>query len=451
MTRQSKLPITNGIYAVNTYLPYRGEETPNIAPKASFIVCNESASHLAFTCNPRQRSSPTNLYEVLARHFRNLHSLSASRHLTLIDMDILDMDSELSTQSHSTGALFRLLELPGELLATILNWLGPDFFRGNVRRLSVSKTWYKFALTVLHQSVEITSCQQWKRFVSGTDAEDIHPTRLFSGISVMRLCFSFPDRIDRRARERCVPFAGVDGPRLPMRSRNDPQNFEIGNGCARTVLEDWRARCDVVLQRLAIALRERGSLQSFSLRIRGCDEFYPPPISWFVSLEQVTELEIDIDYAERGDAHQLCEMVNSRLPRLKTLKFRAPRTCPRLLHVPDDATLDSLETVLVNMYLIGAYAPCSEIYTAIPTRDMLNAKLCTESHPGTHSIEHRLGVMREKAVELTRRMKNPRMVRILYAPEDKPRANLDYFDALSGHRRRLSSIDSWDKIGVEIP
>lgn len=49
-----------------------------------------------------------------------------------------------------------LLDLPSELLAAIFAWIGPEFFKSDLRLLLVCKRWYHFAIGELLKEVELS-------------------------------------------------------------------------------------------------------------------------------------------------------------------------------------------------------------------------------------------------------------------------------------------------------
>ena len=50
-----------------------------------------------------------------------------------------------------------LLQLPTEIQFHILSYLGPEFFRQDVRRLRVSRLWYGIAWRIMVQDLRLTT------------------------------------------------------------------------------------------------------------------------------------------------------------------------------------------------------------------------------------------------------------------------------------------------------
>lgn len=77
-----------------------------------------------------------------------------------------------------------LLDLPSELLATIFTWIGPEFFKNDLRRLLVCKRWYHFAIEELLKDVEL-SPEKLYRLISKRKDQSLNHL----GNHVKTICF----------------------------------------------------------------------------------------------------------------------------------------------------------------------------------------------------------------------------------------------------------------------
>lgn len=314
-----------------------------------------------------------------------------------------------------------LLQLPPEILLQVLCLVGSDFFAASVDRLSVSKQWFDIAYPVFLGDVTLTS-----------KALD----RLFS----QPIKQSTLDSLQRHAGAVQMKLRGFD----------QWQEVSANSEVSVRDISKWTARLEENLGRLSTLLT--GSTRLKVLAVQAMPELHNTGLSTsrrsYLSLGSVDKLlladnvtSLDIDFggtalsSRRGSHLHLCEAINVRLPSLRRLRCRLCQICPEILSIDPDAHYDNLEEVIINLSL-SEMTPVEAAYR-YPAR-------CNSQRNFTHL----LAALEERAALLAERMRTVKMVRLI--SHSLPSMQICAFDALTGRRMRLKSLQEWDADGEDI-
>ena len=284
-----------------------------------------------------------------------------------------------------------ILRLPSELVLDIFGYLGAEFFREDIGRLSISAEWYKFAWPALVCDVKFTA-QSFLDFM----ANDIALTQCQPYISTLELDFNFWKR---------QGFADGDGIFYV--------NIELG------ALADALHQCPR-LRRLELKTAHfwpiRPAYVSYSLG--------KAPLIKLLSLRHLTSTPgCDLRGLEFGSGVHVYCSVNSLLPSLR------------------HGTQSRLEEVTINMSSLDLAK------RAIPDSSLshFSAKHCQSISNIFIPLE---GEMETQAVALSHRLKKARMVRVIF-PESPYLTNLA-FDAVTGYWVRSGNHAEWDADGESL-
>lgn len=317
-----------------------------------------------------------------------------------------------------------LLQLPPEILLEVLCHVGSDFFAASVDRLSVSKQWFDIAYPVFLEDVTLTS-------------------------KALDCLFSRP--VKQSTLDGLQRHAGAV--QMKLRGFDQWQDASAGAANAEVSVRDiskWTARLEENLGRLSTLLT--GSTRLKMLAVQAMPELQNTGLSTsrrsYLSLgsvdklllaDNVTSLDIDVGgtalSSRRGSHLHLCEAINMRLPTLRRLRCRLCQICPEILSIDPDAHYDNLEEVIINLSL-SEMTPVEAAYR-YPAR-------CNSQRNFTHLI----AALEERASLLAERMRTVKMVRLI--SHSLPSMQICAFDALTGRRMRLKSLQEWDADGEDI-
>ncbi|EEU38824.1 uncharacterized protein NECHADRAFT_83113 [Fusarium vanettenii 77-13-4] len=311
-----------------------------------------------------------------------------------------------------------LLQLPTEILLIILRLKGSAFFRRNIRRLVVSKSWYELARLVLLQDLQL-SAKSLPKFLKADMSSLVHQhTR------TVKVAFDV-------VRDRWAVSSG---------SRH----------VWRIVVTDWTTNVDNDLTSLASILQGCSNLRSLKLRPRP----RPRPLgmisqTWLssdalVSLLSVGHLTcLEFDTVSTGlrstTSHRrsdICEVIRALLPTLRRLRCRMRKICPRILLPPEEGPLLSLEEVIINLNL-------GDPTSHDPPQHAYRCGIFVSGSPATWKAE-----MESGAKDLVDRMATPRVVRVLSRSPSGPQT--ECFDAIAQRRMMLAPSAAWDADGEEV-
>lgn len=202
---------------------------------------------------------------------------------------------------HST--IMQLLDLPSEILAIILNFVGPDHFRKHAGCLAISKSWYRFARPVLLSSIHLSTATLRAGLLrSLKDPGTLAATQRYT--STVSICLDPPS-----------PEESDDGQHvwgLP----------HPGFGLSQVAIDI------VQLGRVLRRLRQLRSLRIYpgkeELRVESS------ALKTLVSLQRgLTSLDIDlanVDYMDEEHVQRprICESISDLMPSLVSLRCRLP-------------------------------------------------------------------------------------------------------------------------------
>lgn len=322
-----------------------------------------------------------------------------------------------------------LYQLAPEILLYVFRLLSPAFFRQDARRLLVSRQWYQLARPVLLQDLDF-SAESLRNFVLASNK-----------VGMIRSI---------RNHVKTLSLA-LDGFENWHSAQFEPSSTEL-SGIDLQTMNTWTSELNDFLVALAGILQQCTRLQSLKLEARPeghgpraalprRDYLMASPLASLVFISRLICLETDT-----GGTHliqnntskmHLCTNINKMLPTLRRLRCRTSDICPRILDVPGNGALISLEDFVINLRLSEmSYSDTSYRYPIrcehIPGDSFPQLKADVESH----------------AREVVRMMKNPRIARIV--SHTFPGVKMNSFNAITGRRMLLSSAAPWDADGDEI-
>lgn len=314
-----------------------------------------------------------------------------------------------------------LLQLPPELLSSIFEFLGPEFFRQDIRLLTISKQWYAHAWRALVKDLRLTvrTVQQFARNGSASLAE-IRP-------HVNTVILSFGGDVPRRSHDD----ESADG---------DTESRDASV---------WSDGLYTALAALAAQLQESPRLRhlgfkwepenpgAFSPRVQKVSRV-PAALNQFFTLRQLTSLEFDMANSQsllqgRSGGVHYCVSINSLLPSLRRLRCRMACVCDALLKPPEDGRSLQLNELIVNLCVAKFKGPAGWFRTC-------------DRCPFAGEYMDVKEDLKEAASKLVRSMSNPQMVRIVWHRREPYRVYA--FDAITRQRLRLHDNTRWDADGT---
>lgn len=324
-----------------------------------------------------------------------------------------------------------LLRLPSEIILQIFEDVGSSYFRLNIERLTISKLWCDFALSMCFQDLRIS-----QRTLKQLFDPPYKQTSLRCAMSSMK--------------SMSLTLVGFDRWKLsPKDSDNDVSRTRRGG---RRRQEDWIADIDLHLIRLNMVLR--GSPKLRSLRIHATSELHPghlilgrrsylifPRIRDLITIENLTSLELDLcgtqlkqgDGFWRGQGNHICPQIAMLLKSLHRLRLRLRCICPEAVRLPQDTSNLRLEEMIINLSIYYESAIIKSVYHAS------RCEAYIEPFPELYAD------MEREILLLVPKLASPKMVRIL--SRQGPDKALLAFDAMIDRTVRLSEDAEWDDEG----
>ncbi|KAK3946082.1 hypothetical protein QBC46DRAFT_370781 [Diplogelasinospora grovesii] len=323
-----------------------------------------------------------------------------------------------------------LLQLPMELLLYILSYLGPESFRQDIRRLTISRRWYDFAWQIFVRDLQLTASS----LIRFTEDEAVL-MRSQPHITTIKLSFEGFEEDPR-------PLTQTD------RRGIMPCDTDVD------AVNEWTAQLNSSLANLAAMLQQCPGLRCLKLKAgperpelgllrRGY--LMVKPLADLLSVCHLTSLEFDtagccypLSHQAGDSSIHLCCSINSLLPSLRRLRCRMNSICESLLEPPTthDKPLD-LEEVIVNLSL----SELSDTVTSYRYPDRC------QSVPGETFLQLKEAI-ESQATRLACELRNPRMVRVI--SHKLPSLGIYAFDAVAGQRIRLETNTQWDADGVVV-
>ncbi|KAI1360882.1 hypothetical protein F5Y08DRAFT_331234 [Xylaria arbuscula] len=306
-----------------------------------------------------------------------------------------------------------LLLLPPEILAQIFDEIGSSFFREDVDRLTVCKTWYEFTRPVQFRSLKLTR-DSLKSLMSSGFME--RSSQLQSTLEDLQLEF--------RGFRATTPATMFEDPVIWENDLND--------NLARFVTRAHECH------RLR-NLRIRASCYEASGINSAADEYLSQPIMLdLLSLGNLSVLVLDLNAGlwsgQRGvRTRHLCPAISALLPTLQTLHVRMQYVCPDVLKVLHSDECLRLSTVVINTSLN---------FSRSEVTSMFHSRRCPL---GEGSLLQLRSDLQEQAEALANRMTSPKTVRIL--THKLPTFVRVSLDVLTGVSMLLDDDSPWDADG----
>ncbi|KAI8629335.1 hypothetical protein F5Y19DRAFT_432287 [Xylariaceae sp. FL1651] len=325
-----------------------------------------------------------------------------------------------------------LLQLPTELLLHILGYLGPEFFRQDITRLTISTRWYRLAWQLLVRDLQLTT----RSLVRFTKDEAVllrsHP--FITTVQLSFYGFNDPKPLTQIAHHAKDPD-DTDGITIYERI------LQLNSSLATLATMLHRCPC---LRDLKIKAGP-GDPQYLEHNLGRRGYLLAKPLASLLSVHHLTSLELDTagsyPLSDAGDSGtHLCCSIGSLLPSLRRLRCRMDIICDALLKPAIQDTPLNLEELIINLSL-------SELSDSVTSYRY--PRRC-----GSASVESTLqlrATIESQATKLSRQLSSPRMVRII--SHELPSFAIYGFDALTGQRVRLKPGMQWDADGelVEDP
>jgi hypothetical protein len=231
-----------------------------------------------------------------------------------------------------------LLQLPPELLLHVIGYLGPELFGQDIRRLTVSRTWYDFAWKVLVRDLRFTP-QSLRRFID----DDAVLARSQPYVTTIQL------------------YLGGHG------VLNHSQPPLTGEPVPVSDDDEWAAELNSSLVKLVATLRRCPALRSLELKSRALDiqrrqYLTAQPLADLLSVRHLTSLVFDTAscHLNSPDGTHLCRSINTLLPSLRRPHCRMDMVCEALLELPPGDAPLALEEIIVNLSI----SQLSDTYTS---------------------------------------------------------------------------------------
>lgn len=303
-------------------------------------------------------------------------------------------------------ARMSLTQLPPEILLSIFDLLGSEFFHQDVGRLTVSRRWYDFAWPVFAEHVELQTAKSLTAFTADEGL------LLRANPYLTSLILSLDN-------------ASLNLGRLPVTDDDRGR---------------WMANVQSALARLTAGLQQCSRLRSLRLRFLIYDAYLlADNLLELVATRHLTSLYIDgagsgrLYRGSEISTHPcFCRSISPLLRTLRRFHCRLDFVCPRLLEAPADGALVDLEELVVNL---SRPIVAGEGYSY--------SRRCLPSFPGR--LVRLKKDMETQAASLARRMKNPRMVRVM--SHELPAMGVYAFDVLREQHIRLKPGAEWNARG----
>lgn len=274
-----------------------------------------------------------------------------------------------------------LVSLPPKLLLRIFSLVGAEFFRQDIRRLTISRRWYDFAWPALVEHLSLPTARSVVAFSASTDL--LQRTKRY--ITSLSLTLNYPG------------------------SSSDIDDTAVAK------LEEWLAEVRVSFAHLTAALRDSPRLRTLSIQVA---IFHLPKnplreqyVKALVTRHQTSLQPVDAAGSspspggEDASTHPgpcFCRSIKTLLPQLRKLHCQMDFVCPLLLAAPEDnSTLLDLDEVIVKLSRRAA--------PAVP-RVGLYASHC---QPTTIVNVRFTRDMEAEATILASRLRDPKVVRIV--------------------------------------
>lgn len=328
-----------------------------------------------------------------------------------------------------------LLQLSSEILRLIFDQIGSSFFREDLKRLTVCKQWYEFALPECLRRVVL----------SGDSLDRLVNTDILKQASTLtRSCKDLTLYIGG---DQIRSFSPSALSHLPTSSNGDP-SIALGAVSQGDTLANSQT-LDNNLAELALLLQRTSKLRVLHIRawcfpplhVRGCQGDYLslPTIRSLLSVDNLAVLALDLsvgfhdpfEYQEAGC--QLCPTIGALLDNLRALQLRLRTICPNALKPRSRIHGLGLAKVVINLSLA----------TNLPWQtSAIHSKRCGSDGGGMLQLKTD---MQKQAESLVPRMAEPKVLRIL--THSLPAIETRVLDVRTGKTMILDDNAAWDQDG----
>jgi hypothetical protein len=321
-----------------------------------------------------------------------------------------------------------LLELPAEVVAHIMDYVGSSFFRENVKRLTVCKMWFTFARPVLFTELHFTrdSLQRWMSY-----------RHLGQGRPL----------IQEHMRVLDIKLRGVEdwnAMREHLRITESIHNMVIAVG-------QWTSALNNDLIMLGGVAKGSRKLQRICIQAltqvdpdapdrRRCDYLIQPSLETLLSIKTLTDLELDLvgtqlwaDHGMRSSNSHICPIIGGLLVTLKRLRLRLRSICYAAITPPDGSTNLHLNDMVINLSLSN-----ESPFITSATHSMA----CGGSGPVTFTPK---GAFHWRAEAVALSVASPKKFRLV--SHTLPNAVIQSLDLLTGDLYTLKDGAEWDGDG----
>ncbi|OAR02950.1 hypothetical protein LLEC1_07652 [Akanthomyces lecanii] len=339
----------------------------------------------------------------------------------------------LNTSGASSNML--LLQLSPEILRLIFEQIGSSFFQKDLRRLTICKQWYEFALPECLRRV------------------------VFYGDNLKRLInvggLSQPSAL-RNSCEDLSLYIGGDQTRTISPSAQSfartSTNADTSTALHVVSQDDTLANSQILnndLVQLSLLIQGSFKLHTLYIRawsfppfhIRGSQRDYLslPTMRSLLSVDHLAALVLDLpvgfcdssEYQEAGC--QLCPTIGALLGNLQSLQLRVRTICPNALKPQSHSHSLPLTKVVVNLSLS----------TNLPWQtSAIHSKRCGSAGGGMLQLKADL---QKQAESLLPRMATPKFLRIL--THSLPSIETQVLDVVTGKTMILDDNAAWDQDG----
>jgi hypothetical protein len=320
-----------------------------------------------------------------------------------------------------------LLQLPPEILREIFHLVGATFFRQDIYRLTISKSWYQFARLTYYDNIQLNQ-DNLLRFISISSPQKT--SLLKTNLHILKISITIYE------------FQASPGSGTVARNEGSPSTGSYGydrTEVAENHLYDGLARLAAITQRAqSLHHLQINVWTPTSNDVVGNPKVYVQPsmIQSLLQVQSLATLVLDIPYnlsKNNTKPIHLCAVISDLLPQLRRLRLRMYSICPDVLKLRNpDCTLH-LSELIINLSL---KIDLPGITSAS------HSKRCQS--PGGGLLQLRTD-LQHQAEELAGRMVSPKLMRVLSQP--LPGFRTQSFDILTGKTTNLDEGMDWNEDG----
>lgn len=345
--------------------------------------------------------------------------------------------------------MMTLLSLPPELLIRILRFVGPSEFQNDVRRLSISRSWYSLARPIMFETMKLNA-----RRLGRLESQMLWPAQEYFGRHCRHLAITL---------ENCEENSQLE---------LDKSDEEI-----MAIPANQALRC------VATALQNGGKLKALDIRTLEAEALHltddhsddptdsldliperwtlsPSSILCYLSLRLATALEIlYLDLAgcarivKQGSHAHYCPSIAMLLPRLIHARIRLPRICPDCFEAKHKVSQEDAElpqSRLKTLVICVSFDEPTGLYTPGFSRIIKYSNCCQTlaNGEGEAVLQSVLTGPRWKSLidsvkSLASRSSNLRTAKIV-RHRGITHSHLIAFDCLTDREHQMAEDSAWD-------